>query len=168
MTSPARERLAMPIQMAYHKVTVNVTDEDEDGSISLSAQQPQVGAALRATLTDQDSRRDADNTIATNPITNASWKWEQSPAMDGPWTLIPGAGAGAMTPLPASPAIPRREFPTSPVKETAGMYLRATVTYTDKHGDDKTAMMVSAHAVRASPQAQTQPPCFPPARPTEK
>ena len=78
---------AMSPKSAYHKVIVMVTDVDEDGSISLSAQQPQVGVALMATLTDQDSRRNADNSaIATNPIASASWKWEQSPAMDGPWT----------------------------------------------------------------------------------
>ena len=35
-------------KMAYHKVTVSVTDVDEDGSISLSAQQPQVEEALTA------------------------------------------------------------------------------------------------------------------------
>ena len=34
------------IKMAYQKVTVTVTDVDEDGSISLSAQQPQVTALL--------------------------------------------------------------------------------------------------------------------------
>ena len=38
-TAPGR------IKMAYKKVTVTVTDVDEDGSISLSAQQPQVGVA---------------------------------------------------------------------------------------------------------------------------
>ena len=46
-TRPALVRTAddmSTIQMAYHKVTVTVTDVDEDGSISLSAQQPQVGA----------------------------------------------------------------------------------------------------------------------------
>ena len=39
----------------YHKLTVMVTDEDEDGSISLSALQPQVGVGLTATLMDDDA-----------------------------------------------------------------------------------------------------------------
>ena len=39
----------------YHKLTVMVTDEDEDGSISLSALQPQVGVDLTATLMDDDA-----------------------------------------------------------------------------------------------------------------
>ena len=39
----------------YHKLTVMVTDEDEDGSISLSALQPQVDVDLTATLMDDDA-----------------------------------------------------------------------------------------------------------------
>ena len=140
------------IMMAYHKVTVMVTDVDEDGSISLSTLQPQVGVPLTATLTDQDAR-----SVATNPITNAVWKWEQAPAMDGPWTLIPGAGDDA---TPASDSAKAMDNYV-PVKEIAGMYLRATVTYTDKHGDDKTAMAVSAHMVRAKPTGTNSVPSFP-------
>ena len=40
------------------------------------------------------------------------------------------------------------------------MYLRVTVTYTDKHGDDKTAMAVSANAVRANPPGGNSAPLF--------
>ena len=157
--APATDGSNLP-KMAYHKVTVMVTDEDEDGSISLSALQPQAGVALTATLTDQDSRRNADNNIATNPITNASWKWEQSPAMDGPWTLIPGAGATAIAATGITSDTKAR-VPYTPAEETAGMYLRATVTYTDKHGDDKTAMAVSANMVRVQPAGQNASPVFP-------
>ena len=122
----------------YKKVTVTVTDVDEDGSISLSAQQPQVDVALTATLTDQDRS-------ATKPIIDATWKWEQAQAMNGPWSLISGAGTDATdadTDTKASDGY-------KPAADTVGKYLRATVTYTDEHGDDKTAMAVSAHAVRA-------------------
>ena len=139
-------------KMAYHKVTVTVTDVDEDGSISLSALQPQVEVPLKATLTDPDSRSTTDR-----PIDNETWKWEQSSAMDGPWTLIPGAGAGdidATNILEASDNY-------MPAKEIAGMYIRVTVTYTDKHGDDKTAMAVSAHMVRATPTGTNSVPSFP-------
>ena len=48
-----------------------------------------------------------------------------------------------------------------PAKDIVGKYLRATVTYTDKHGDDKTAMAVSAHAVRAVPSGMNSDPAFP-------
>ena len=140
--------------MEYHKVTVTITDVDEDGRISLSALQPQVGVALTATLTDQDSRS------GDNPIINAVWKWEQSPAMGGPWTLIPGAGdSPTVADNSGEPDIKASDDYT-PAKAIAGMYLRATATYTDKHGDDKPAMAVSAHAVRATPAGGNSAPEF--------
>ena len=40
------------------------------------------------------------------------------------------------------------------------MYLRVTATYTDRHGDDKTAMSVSAHPVRATPAGGNSAPVF--------
>ena len=138
--------------MAYHKVTVTVTDVDEDGSISLSALQPQEDVPLTATLTDPNSR-----SVEAMPITNTEWMWEQSPAMDGPWTLIPGAGAGDTD---ATDAV-KASDDYMPAADTADMYLRVTVTYTDKHGDDKTAMEVSAHMVRAVPAGGNAAPKFP-------
>ena len=125
-----------PIKMAYHKVTVTVTDVDEDGSISLSAAQPQDDVALTATLTDQD---------ATDAQMTAKWKWEQAPAMNGPWIVIVGT----------------TDDMYSPVAGVVDKYLRVTATYTDKHGDDKTAMAVSAHAVRAKPAGTNSSPVFP-------
>ena len=53
-----------------------------------------------------------------------TWKWEQASAMSGPWTLI----SGATTDL------------YMPAADVVGMYLRATATYDDRHGDDKSAM----------------------------
>ena len=121
----------------YHKVTVTVTDVEEDGSITLSNQQPQVGVELTATLADQDT--------TTAQITAAKWKWEQGTAMNGPWTVIVGGTAAMET----------------PVAGLVGKYLRATATYTDAYGDDKTAMAVSAHAVRAVPGGTNSSPAFP-------
>ena len=134
-------------EMSYHKVTVTVTDVDEDGSISLSAQQPQVSIVLTAELTDQD---DTDTDRDGTQLQNIKWKWEQSPAMNGPWSLISGAGAADTD---ASSGY-------SPAGDTTGKYLRATATYTDKHGDDKTAMAVSAHAVRKDPPGENAAPAF--------
>ena len=133
---------------------VTVTDEDENGMVTLSAQQPQVGVALKATLTDQDAR-----SVAEMPIINAEWTWERAPAMDGPWTLIPGASASP-GPTPATENGKAMDGYT-PTKETDSNYLRATVTYTDKHGDDKPAMAVSARAVRAKPAGMNSTPVFP-------
>ena len=132
----------IPPIVTYHKVIVTVTDVDEDGSISLSAQQPQVSVELTAALTDQD---DTDTDTAT-PLPNTKWKWEQGTSANGPWIVIVGATAEAET----------------PVAGIVGKYLRATATYTDKHGDDKSAMAVSAHAVRAVPSGVNPPPAFMP------
>ena len=147
----ARPALDDMSKMAYHKVTVTVTDVDEDGSVSLSTLQPQVRVDLTATLTDQDARSGA------RPISDAKWKWEQGPAMNGPWSLISGAGAGDMD----ATADTKASDGYQPAADTVGKYLRATVTYTDKHGDDKTAMAVSAHAVRAVPDGGNSAPEFP-------
>ena len=145
-TPPARWLIITAIirNETYHKLTVMVTDEDEDGSISLSALQPQVGVDLTATLMDDD------RTPVVQPpggIAIETWKWEQASAMSGPWTLISGATtAGAIT---SRRAINRLTY--MPAADVVGMYLRATATYDDRHGDDKTAMAVSANAVRANP-----------------
>ena len=124
-------------EKGYHKVTVTVTDVDEDGSISFSAQQPQVGVALTATLTEQDAT-DAQNTAA-------KWKWDHAPTADGPWTGITVASANAETPGAG----------------VVGKYLRATATYTDAYGEGKSATAVSAHAVRAKPAGENSSPVFP-------
>ena len=101
-------------------------------------------------MTDQDARD------ATNPIIDATWKWEQAQAMNGPWSLISGAGAGDTD---ADATTKASDF-YEPAADTVGKYLRATVTYTDEHGDDKTAMAVSAHAVRAVPTGTNSDPAF--------
>ena len=73
--------------------------------------------------------------------------------MDGPWIVISGWRCHGHAPL-----YTRRRTLS---KGVAGKYLRATVTYTDEHGDDKTAMAVSAHAVRAKPAGTNSSPVFP-------
>ena len=65
--------------------------------------------------------------------------------MSGPWTLISGATTASYM----------------PAADVVGMYLRATATYDDRHGDDKTAMAVSANAVRAEPSGTNSDPIFP-------
>ena len=124
------------IEMAYEKVTVMVTDVDEMGMVTLSAEQPQASVELTATLTDDDA-------IAAQ-VTAAKWKWEHSSAADGPWTSILTATDAAYLPLGVE-----------------DKYLRATATYTDKHDSGKTAQAVSANMVRAEPAANNAAPVFP-------
>ena len=144
---PANDGSNLP-KMSYHKVTVEVTDVDEDGSVSLSTLQPQAGIALNVNGTADDFTDDAaalkDQDASLAQITAAKWKWEQSSAMDGPWTLISGETSPSYT----------------PAADVASMYVRLTATYNDKHGDDKTAMAVSAHAVRKGPLGGNSAPVF--------
>ena len=56
------------LDTATQDVTVNVTNVDEAGGLTLSSQQPQVGTELTATLTDLDGG-----------LSGQSWTWERSP-----------------------------------------------------------------------------------------
>ena len=102
-------------------VTINVTDVDEPGVVTLSSSQPWVDSALTATLSDPDA-----------PVTGVSWQWAGSSAADGSYTNISGATSASYTPVAAD----------------GKNYLRVTASYTDGHGPGKTAQKVSDHAVR--------------------
>ena len=130
-------RAGVMIEVAYQEVTVMVTDVDDMGMVTLSAQQPQVGVALVATLMDDDATADQ--------ITEAKWQWEQTSAMDEPWAVILDETAATYT----------------PGEGVIGKYLRATATYTDKHDSDKSEMAVSANKVRASQEGVNSNPVFP-------
>ena len=130
------------IMMGYKKVTVMVTDMDEPGMVTLSAQKPQIGVELTATLTDDDAE-DADDNTDGKQI-EAKWKWEHSSAANGPWTQILTATTNSYLPL-----------------GVVDKYLRVTATYDDGHGSDKSEMVVSANMVRAVPSAANADPTFP-------
>ena len=68
-------------------VTVNVSNLAEDGTITLSSRQPQVGTAFTATLSDPN--------IASPVVT---WAWEKS-TDKALWTVIASAEAAAYTPV---------------------------------------------------------------------
>ena len=122
----------MPIMMGYKKVTVMVTDQDEPGMVTLSAQQAQINAELTAELTDDDA--------TSSQIGDAKWKWEHSSTENGPWTEILTTTESTYTPLGVE-----------------DKYLRVTATYTDEHGSDKSVQVVSAYTVRAMPPNNAAP-----------
>ena len=93
------------------RVTVNVENENEPATFTLSADQPLVGTRLTATLTDADGR-----------LSNLVWTWETSPNGFSDWTAIDTAASSGYTPVETD-------------KEN---YLRVTVEYTDGHGPGKT------------------------------
>ena len=118
--------------MGIKGVTVNVTDVDEPGMVTLSAQQAQVNVALTATLTDDDA--------TDGQIEDAEWEWEHSSTENGPWTEILTTTDTGYTPLGVE-----------------DKYLRVTATYTDGHDSDKSAQVVSAYTVRAEPPNNAAP-----------
>ena len=109
---------------AMKAVTINVTNVDEDGTVSLSTQRPRVGTAITATLTDADGG-----------VTGTTWQWAKATTMDGTYSNIAGATSDSYT----------------PVEGDANMYLRATAMYTDGHGSGRSKSMMSANAVSTGP-----------------
>ena len=103
-------------------VTVRVTDLDEGGTARIDRPQPQVDRPLSASLSDEDDR-----------VADERWQWTRSEDRRT-WTDIEGATSPQRRPGPAD----------------VGMYLRATVTYSDKFGAGKTASAVSANPVEAT------------------
>ena len=110
-------------------VTVNVSDLAEDGTITLSSRQPQVGTAFTATLTDPN---------IASPV--ATWAWEKSDDKTT-WTTISAATTYTYTPLTAD----------------VGSYLQVTATYDDGQGVSKSAQAVSDFIVREKPASNEGP-----------
>ena len=111
-------------------VVVTVTDVDEDGKVTLDQPQPQVGRDINTEFEDVDAGE-----------TDRSWQWARGESAAGPWTDIAKATSDSRT----------------PTSDDVGMYLRATVTYTDKFGSGKTASAVSENSVEARTVANAAP-----------
>ncbi len=103
-------------------VTVEVTNVDEPGKVTLDKVAPYPGVSLNATHTDPDLG-----------LSNQEWQWSRSMSADGPYAEIEDADAAAY----------------SPTSGDVGYFLRATVSYDDGEGDDKSAMATSTHVVQA-------------------
>ena len=114
-------------------VTVNVSNVEEDGSITLSSLQPQAGTRLTATLRDPDER-----------LSGITWLWERSPNGFTSWATTGGTSNSY-----------------TPTDDDVGDYLRATASYSDGEGSGKSADAVSANAVQAAPITPNNRPVFP-------
>ena len=114
-------RVTVEASGGTHDVAVTVTDVDESGTVSIDRRQPQVDRPLGASLSDEDAG-----------VTAERWQWSRS-GDRATWTDIEGATSPRRSPEPAD----------------VGMYLRATVSYSDKFGAGKTAWAVSARRVEA-------------------
>ena len=109
-------------------VALTVENVEEPGTVSFSAQ-PQVATALRATLSDPDGQ-----------VSGLTWTWERSTNRSA-WSPIGGAAAADYT----------------PVLDDLGYYLRATATYEDGEGPNKTARSDPTDRVQAEPGTNNAP-----------
>ena len=122
-------RVTVQASGGTHDVTVTVKDLDEEGAVSLSRSQPQVDRPLSASLWDEDEG-----------VAGEMWQWARSE--DGAaWTDIEGATSPARSPTP----------------DDVGMYLRATVTYSDEFGAGKTVSAESEYPVEPRTLANAAP-----------
>ena len=119
---------------AMEEVTIEVTNVEEPGTVTLSTLQPQVGVAIMATLDDPDN--EAASTV--------TWQWYRGNSE------IVGATEGKGMIM----------SPYTPTTGDGSSVLRAKAMYDDGEGEDKTAQEDSAHAVRGAP-ASNIPPSFP-------
>ena len=125
-------------------VMVKVINLDESGTVTLSARRPQVGVLFTAALADLDATA-ASNGIDANLVSNEKWQWSKSQSKNGSYTDIDRAEMMAYEPTDAVS------------KSDIDYYLRATVSYTDPQGSDKTAMMTSEYSVQAARSSNTAP-----------
>ena len=122
-------------------VTVMVTNVDEAGTLTLSTLQPVDGIDVTATLTDIDSVSQWEpHGYRVTPV-DIAWKWAKSLNHAGTYTDIDGETLATYKPTP----------------DDLDHYLRATATYMDGQGSDKTEMVISAHKVLAPRSTNTAP-----------
>ena len=108
-------------------VTINVTNVDEDGVLTLSPMKPVVGTELTATLMDPDGFMEDD----------VDWQWSRSPTLTEPFIHI---AAESMS--------------YTPTAEDADYYLQVAAKYTDGHGPDKEAEKQADGMVRTALMAK--------------
>ena len=124
---------------AMKAVTVEVTNVDEDGMVTLSALQPESGTEFTASLSDPDSLDDPADDVSTTEDT--TWQWARSSSKSGSFANIADATSATY----------------KPVDGDDRLYLRAMARYTDDEGANKTAMMVSDYPVQRRKGNDTPP-----------
>ena len=120
-------------------VTISVVDVEEDGNVLLSPLSPQVGEMMTAMVMDPDNYSLLDNLGLIPADAVESWVWKRSDNSDGPWVTIANTTTASY----------------APVVTDKGKHLRATATYTDRRGPEKTASGVSWEVTPGLPSAPT-------------
>ena len=115
-------------------VTITVENEEEPGTVTLTTDTQSVQARVEVTAALEDD----------DIPTGVTWQWARSPNGRTDWVNIQGATLAAYTPT---------------LEEDRGNYIRATASYTDGHGPNKTAAQVSARV--GDPPPVNSEPVFP-------
>ena len=115
-------------------VTITVENVEEPGTVTLTTDTGtiQARAEVTAALEDDDIP------------TGVTWQWARSPNGRTDWVNVQGATLAAYTPT---------------LEEDRGDYIRATASYTDGHGPNKTAAQVSPRV--GDPPPVNSAPVFP-------
>ena len=124
-------------------VTVNVTDAEDLGTVTMSAREPQVDRTVVATLGDPDGGAGL-----------IRWNWATAPATAGTPPTCPVADDGSYTTV--TPDVSSGAY--TPDGDDVGNCLEATATYTDNLGvEEETAIGVTERPVQTSDPANTAP-----------
>ena len=99
-------------------LTVFVDNIEEAGEVTLSTDQPLIGEAVTATVSDPD-----------NGVTVVTWRWERATSTTATWETIPGATSDTYVPWKKS------DDDAESVKDDNSMFLRAIATYIDETSD---------------------------------
>ena len=116
-------------------VTVTVTDVEEEGVVAITPPRGWVDVPTQfsADLTDDDGG-----------VTGTTWQWARSSNGRSGWTDIPNATSSSYT----------------ATADDANQYLRATASYEDRRGSNKTASAVLATPVGDTKPATNTAPAF--------
>ena len=116
-------------------VTITVGNEDEPGSVTLTTLTASIQARVEVTAVLEDDDGPSPGSV--------SWAWHRSPNGRTDWVTLAGATGARYTPTLVD----------------AGNFLRATASYNDGHGQDKTASEVSPRV--GDPPPVNSAPAFP-------
>ena len=119
-----------PVVDVTSTVAITVLDVEEDGVVTLSSTEPEVGTQLRGTIADGDGG-----------VSGETWQWARSEDGRTGWTNISGATSSSYTPVDADGAF----------------FLRVRVTYTDRRGSGKSAEAVTSSLVISENRRPTFP-----------
>ena len=133
-------------------VVVQVTNVNEDGTVTMDLLQPEVGTPITASVSDPDGTVGPDS---EGNATTVAWQWFVSKVSnpvattEGHWIAAAGAGSNAANGTYTPAGVRVSPNVSNDATNDADKYLRARATYTDSHGVQRVIYGVSVNMVRA-------------------